>query len=162
MGKGPPSKQGSLKPSLMTWVGSAAPTRWKKSADSQGCTELHLYTWNSNIYTQYNKIDLNFVLITKIHINANLYSISTFKCKETFTNNIWEYGCSSVQTSSCCLLGKVIFWGVFKATFQEVLVHQTTLVWKDSTGSHFLWKQKKNLFSKATYPYTHILNSRYL
>ena len=38
------------------------------------------------------------------------------------------------------------------ATFQGFLVHQTTLVWKNFIGFYPLWKQKKNLFSKATDP----------
>ena len=40
------------------------------------------------------------------------------------------------------------------ATFRENMVFQTILVWKKSTGFHLLLKQKKNLFSKATYPYS--------
>ena len=43
--------------------------------------------------------------------SIDLYSISPFKCKQTFINNIWEFGDSSLQTFSYFLLGEV-FLGV--------------------------------------------------
>ena len=49
--------------------------------------------------------------------NIYLYNIFPFKFKQTFINNIWEFGCSSLQTTSCFLLGKV-FLGLYGALSQ--------------------------------------------
>ena len=47
---------------------------------------------------------------------------------------------------ACFLLGKEFWW--FMETYENVFVHQTTLFWKDSTGSHTLWKQIRTSFPK--------------
>ena len=71
--------------------------------------------------------------------------------RNIYKQSFWEFG---------SFFGEV-FLG-FTETFWEVLFHHSTLALKNSTGSQFLWKQKQNIFSKVTYPWTQILKSRHL
>ena len=64
--------------------------------------------------------------------SIDLYSISPFKWKQTFKNNhLGNLGVvlSKLLPAFCWVK---YFW-VFMLTFRGVLVHQTVLVWKEST-----------------------------
>ena len=107
----------------------------------------------------------------------HIYIISSFKCKERFTNNIWEYECSffpycflliggtvnQVFHGVSCVLVSTLsavwqsnFLRVLTATFHGGMVYQTTLVQKDSTCSHPLWKE-----NRRTFPKQHILRPKF-
>ena len=61
---------------------------------------------------------------------------------QVFPGVFWVLG------SSQSAVGWSNILSVFTVTFQGVVLYPTTPVWKQSSGSHPLWKQEKNLFQR--------------